>query len=292
MLHSILKKYLPSLGKSWLFVLVFLAGTLLISFALAEAPEGSFFRSTCCMYLCSFLPLFIFIFFDAKSNAKPHSKEVSINHAIYGNLSPFIFYPAIALAVICLEIAIEPISALIPMPDAIKTLFENMLKGQTFADTLICTVILAPIVEETLCRGIICRGLLTRMKPWKAIVWAAFIFAVLHMNPYQGIPAFALGCFFGWVYYRTHSLLATILMHGFNNLLSVLLTINHSDMPIDSTLRDYPFFAGANQWKYWVAVAVCVVVLALIILLLQKKLSNKNTFIVKPAVNEEAVVSD
>ena len=128
MLHSILKKYLPSLGKSWLFVIVFLAGTLLISFALAAAPEGSFFRSTCCMYLCSFLPLFIFIFFDAKSNAKPHSKEVSINHAIYGNLSPFIFYPAIALAVICLEIAIEPISALIPMPDAIKTLFENMAR--------------------------------------------------------------------------------------------------------------------------------------------------------------------
>lgn len=292
MLHSILKKYLPSLGKSWLFVLVFLAGTLLISYALAAAPEGSFFRSTSCMYLCSFLPLFIFIFFDAKNNAKPYSQEVSISHATYGNLSPFIFYPVIALAVICLEIAIEPISALIPMPDAIKTLFENMLKGQTFADTLICTVILAPIVEETLCRGIICRGLLTRMKPWKAIVWAAFIFAVLHMNPYQGIPAFALGCLFGWVYYRTHCLLATILMHGFNNLLSVLLTINHSDMPIDSTLRDYPFFAGANQWKYWAMVAVCVVVFALIILFLQKKLSNKNTFVVKPAVNEEAVVSD
>ena len=40
---------------------------------------------------------------------------------------------------------------------------------------------------------------------------------------WQGVTAFAIGCLFGYVYYRTGSLKLTILMHCVNNTIAVLM---------------------------------------------------------------------
>ena len=63
------------------------------------------------------------------------------------------------------------------------------------------------------------RGLLksAKIKPVWAIVISAVFFAFIHLNPWQAIPAFLLGCVFGYVYYRTGSLKLTMLMHFVNN---------------------------------------------------------------------------
>jgi len=97
--------------------------------------------------------------------------------------------------------------------------------------------IFAPICEEWLCRGVILRGLLnfehkspaadqevrTRgMSPALAIVISAIFFAAIHGNIWQGVSAFAIGCLFGYVYYRTGSLKLTMLMHCVNNAFAVL----------------------------------------------------------------------
>ena len=99
----------------------------------------------------------------------------------------------------------------------------------------ICVSVFAPFFEEWLCRGMVLRGLLhcTR-KPGKngelrkgfspavAIIISALFFALIHMNPWQAIPAFALGCLFGYVYYKTGSLKLTMLMHFTNNTLALI----------------------------------------------------------------------
>lgn len=84
-------------------------------------------------------------------------------------------------------------------------------------------VILAPIAEELLFRGAMQGYLLRKWKnPGWAISFSALLFGVVHGNWEQLFFASMLGLAFGWVYYRTGSLVPSILMHFVNNALSVL----------------------------------------------------------------------
>lgn len=60
------------------------------------------------------------------------------------------------------------------------------------------------------------------IKPVWAIFWSAVFFAFIHLNPWQAVPAFILGCLFGYVYYKTGSLKLTMLMHFTNNTFSLI----------------------------------------------------------------------
>ena len=94
-------------------------------------------------------------------------------------------------------------------------------KGDPAVDTVLVVYvcILAPMLEETLFRGMI----LPRLRPWGdrfAVVVSALLFAIFHMNLVQGIPAFFMGLALGLVAVRSGSVLPGILIHALNNSLS------------------------------------------------------------------------
>ena len=93
----------------------------------------------------------------------------------------------------------------------------KMMTGGPFWSSFLVVAIFAPIFEEWLCRGMVLRGLLTKMKPVWAIVLSALFFAVIHANPWQALNAFLIGLMMGYVYYKTGSLLLTMLIHFVNN---------------------------------------------------------------------------
>lgn len=109
---------------------------------------------------------------------------------------------------------------------------------------IISTVIMAPIVEEMLFRGAI-EGHLLRIwkKPAYAIIVSALLFGLVHGNLVQAPFAFLLGLALGWIYYRSGSLLPSMLMHFVNNLTATL-TYHLSGDP-DATLTDTFGTAGA-----------------------------------------------
>ena len=83
---------------------------------------------------------------------------------------------------------------------------------------ILMTVVLAPILEEILFRGIILKGMLNmKINPTKAIAISALIFGLIHGYPWQAAGAFFLGLILGWVYQKTESLIIPILLHAFNN---------------------------------------------------------------------------
>ena len=83
---------------------------------------------------------------------------------------------------------------------------------------IISITIMAPLVEELLFRGAIQGHLLRKgMNPWTALFVASAIFGIVHMNPAQILFAFAIGLIFGWLYYRTGSLVPGIVGHFINN---------------------------------------------------------------------------
>ena len=92
----------------------------------------------------------------------------------------------------------------------------------TSAATIIAAVIVAPIGEEIIYRGMITKLLLEEYRPTKAILISALIFGVIHLNPAQIPGAFLLGLLFGWLYYKTRSVIPGIILHFINNAASVV----------------------------------------------------------------------
>ena len=145
------------------------------------------------------------------------------------------------------------------MPAWLEEALSSMTEGTLWINFL-CVSIFAPFFEEWLCRGMILRGLLgNKVKPVWAIVISAAFFALIHFNPWQAIPAFLVGCLFGYVYYKTGSLKLTMLMHFTNNTFSLVMSHIDSFKDADSWLDVFP------GMRYWIIFAACILLLVLII---------------------------
>jgi len=116
---------------------------------------------------------------------------------------------------------VSPITNLIPMSDYIKEIYLELATNNSLLSYLVI-VIAAPFLEELIFRGIILDGLLRKYSALKSIVISSFLFGFVHLNPWQFIAAFIIGCFAGWVYYKTRNLFLPILIHMTNNFLSFL----------------------------------------------------------------------
>ena len=97
----------------------------------------------------------------------------------------------------------------------------NQLVGNPIG--IITASIVAPVVEEVVFRGAILRALLQKKwSPWIAIVISAAIFGIIHLNLTQGVSAFVVGIFMGWLFYRTRSIWPGVILHMMNNTISSL----------------------------------------------------------------------
>jgi uncharacterized protein len=123
----------------------------------------------------------------------------------------------IGVGVIALQVGIVgPMANLIPMPEFMKQIVLELMSRTGFFSFL-AVVIAAPILEELIFRGIILDGLLKRYSPLHAILLSSILFGIVHLNPWQFVTGLLIGCFAGWVYYRTKNLLYCIFIHFANN---------------------------------------------------------------------------
>lgn len=140
-------------------------------------------------------------------------------------------------------------SEFLELPDYMQdTLFS--MSRDVFG--IISIAIMAPIVEELLFRGAIQGYLLRRgMKPIYAILIASAVFGIVHFNPAQVVFAFAIGMIFGWLYYRTGSVVPGIVGHFINNGIATILAAAMSKEDYSTKIIDhigvtstYLLFAG------------------------------------------------
>jgi len=254
-----LKYYKPTLGGSWFLVALILVGSIIVGLLLRGAPQS------CTYFVMMLLPL-AWCWWMGNQAAATGGKALAINAPHFGKLPVWAFLLLSALTLVSLSFVIEPTTSFIPMPDSVKAIFEKAFVDLPLWDMVLSTCILAPLLEELLCRGMMLRGMLTHMSPWKAIFWSAFLFAFMHLNPWQSIPAFLLGLFLGWVYWRTHSLWATIFLHCLNNSLSTVLTRLWPDLPVDAGWQDI-----LPPTAYWICYAAAAVLAVVLIYILHEK---------------------
>lgn len=112
-------------------------------------------------------------------------------------------------------------TALPSVMDDYEQLIEMAGLGQVTVLSVLYGVILGPIAEEMVFRGVTLyyAQKFTR-RFWLANLLQAVLFGVLHLNLVQGLYAGVLGLVIGWIYHRFHSMYACIFIHIFFNFLA------------------------------------------------------------------------
>lgn len=152
----------------------------------------------------------------------------------------FILIP-IALSLMAAHVFLEEINMavnrLIPAPpwflELLDRLFEN---DYGIYGTFLKVVVIAPVIEELIFRGIIMHGFMRNYSTVIAILVSALFFALFHLNPWQFPATILLGLLLGWVMVITRNIFACMAGHAINNLL-VLLSIQYWE-----SIRESSFF--------------------------------------------------
>lgn len=223
------RNYILDLKGIFVLLLSFLASTSIIALVMdfvlkkLQTDLSANMLFNLIAYLFMFLiPIFCFEFFVLK----PKFQRLNFNF----KTKTFSTYILIFLMMFGMMLINEFVTSFIPKTGEylgpLYRKFEmqfNFLKQDKVA-IIIYVALFAPLIEEIIFRGIIQKGLINKgVKPWKAILIASLVFGLVHGNPWQFVGAVLLGSVLGLVYYKTKSLLLSILLHAFNNLCSAML---------------------------------------------------------------------
>ncbi len=118
--------------------------------------------------------------------------------------------------------------------DFLQTMTDLIKRSPVVAFMVL--VVAAPVLEEILFRRIILHFLLKKINPINAILISSLAFGLIHMNLWQGIAAFVMGMYFGYVYWKTKSLKTVVLLHLITNFLGFVsfYSMENNENPVDT----------------------------------------------------------
>lgn len=146
------------------------------------------------------------------------------------NRQPFREFGIINLLMVCLTtffilIGISIITMAFRLNESFPNyseLIDKITSGPVLLQFL-SIVILAPMLEEVLCRGIIYNRMREISNFFISALVSSLIWSVAHMNIVQGITAFLFGFYLAYLYEKYRSLWVTIISHSFFNFVPMLL---------------------------------------------------------------------
>jgi membrane protease YdiL (CAAX protease family) len=92
------------------------------------------------------------------------------------------------------------------------------IKNLTSLTVFLHTIILMPLLEEILFRGVFVRLLSRTNNLAVSVLIPSFFFSLYHFNTEQLLSAFIFGIILGLIYYKTNNLTISIFMHSLTNL--------------------------------------------------------------------------
>ena len=246
-LFSNYSHFLPGIGGIFgilgLFILGALLGNILVLGLQFISPEFAKEYGTIISYPVMFIPAMLY----ASSKSRFDENFVQgyrMDSNNFGRFSGLQIAVIVSIATLATAFMTDALSSLMPpMPEWLEATLKQLLDAPLWI-TLISVSVFAPLFEEWLCRGVVLRGLLAKNSPMTAITVSAAFFAIIHLNPWQAIPAFILGLLFGYVYYKTGSLKLTMLMHCANNTMAAIF----SRIPAFEEAES--FIEVMNPWTY------------------------------------------
>lgn len=149
--------------------------------------------------------------------------------------------------ILATEIVIEPLLMLMPpIPDTV---------GRGFF-ALLVTVVVAPVCEEIMCRGIILESLRAKYGAVAAWIFSSLFFAIIHGHPAAMVNAMIIGSILGYICIRSKSVFSSILLHGINNALAlVVISFGLGDSTFSSFIPDRRIYFAV----YGASALICTV---------------------------------
>ena len=257
--------YVPGVADMFILLAWLLVGTLLGSLltlpflAILGRDAGSEYAMLI-SYPLMFIPPMIYASVKSRNNSMA-CRGLKLDSSHFSPLGGALCAILVMLGTLALGMASDPLANLLPqMPAWLEDTLKSLTTGDNMFLNFLLVSMFAPFFEEWLCRGMILRGLLgNRVKPVWAIVISAAFFAFIHLNPWQALPAFLLGCLFGYVYYKTGSLQLTMLMHFTNNTFALVMANLDAFKDADK-LSDV-----TGPQAYWILVAASALLLVLVV---------------------------
>ncbi|MFA6403055.1 MAG: type II CAAX endopeptidase family protein [Salinivirgaceae bacterium] len=252
------EKKLPGIYEAFMLILLTALFSLAVGVIIGLLVNAFPFLQPWLLFL-SYTLTFVVVYFVARFfwqiNSIDH-KRVS-----------WIIYLLILPIIIALSILTEGLVGLIPMPQKVQEFFASMVQLNVYGYLTIG--IAAPILEELIFRGIVLKAFLKKYEPAKAILWSALIFGIVHMNPWQFVPAWLIGIFIGWIYWKTQSIWPGIIIHFINNSFSFALGYWARDINISF------YDLSGSLINYIMLLIVCLLVSTGLILWLSKYFQNR-----------------
>ena len=246
-LFSYYSHFLPGIGGIFgifgLFILGAILGNIIVICLQMFSPAFAEQYGTVISYPVMFIPAMLYA--SSKSRFDENFTEgYRMDSNNFGRFSGIQMALIVSIATLAAAFISDSVTAIMPpMPEWLEEAMAKLLDAPLWI-TLLSVSIFAPFFEEWLCRGVVLRGLLSKTSPMTAITVSAVFFAVIHLNPWQAIPAFLLGLLFGYVYYKTGSLKLTMLMHCVNNTLAAIFSRIPAWADADT------FLDIMNPWAY------------------------------------------
>ncbi len=207
-------------GSLWLYIIMQLTLSFLFSFVAMPLIMYSLYYdysaiNACIEMLISFISGIILLWFMS-SSFKQNIKDLK-----------FTFKPKETIDTVSmmyfLNYAIGIIGALLSKFGFPDTSPDFSLNGGFLYNlfTFINVVLLAPIFEELIFRGMILQ-VLSKYNRIFAIFVTSLLFGLLHLNMTQAVPAFFMSLVLCYMCLKTDSILVTILAHAGNNFLALM----------------------------------------------------------------------
>ena len=124
-----------------------------------------------------------------------------------------------SLATLALSVAVSMVG---PQPESLKEVVDVMRGPRMLWSSIVVFGLLAPLAEELIFRGLLFGWLEGRWNAWVAWVVSSLAFAAAHIDVAHVLLVLPLGFLFGWLRWRTGSLVPSLAAHAINNSAAVL----------------------------------------------------------------------
>ena len=158
----------------------------------------------------------------------------------------------------------------LPPPSWFWELFSKIFDSDYgIYGAILKVVIMAPIIEEMIFRGVIMHGLMRNYSRTTAVFVSALMFALFHLNPWQFPATFILGILLGILMVRTGNLLLCIIGHAINNGL-VLVSIQ-----FNNELQNTFFFQSSKSSQLLISTFIATFALIFIFIITSSNTENE-----------------
>lgn len=173
------------------------------------------------VYSISILPslaIFCVYYYVRKNNPTLNQIKFGLDYLGIKNGILIVLSTLSALLVIPLIYTILRLNELFPMPEEVASTFDKA----SLSMGILAFVIIAPIIEELVFRGIIYKTLRNTHGIPVAVGVSSILFGAIHLNVAQGVNAFFIGVLCALVYEKFRTLRAPLLVHMTLNLVATL----------------------------------------------------------------------